>query len=751
MQAIILLAALLPVYLLPGNILAESKETDKRVPLKIEGKDVLPLRVLSRAFSNIYKDPSDQSTTVEENVSAFQAFYVYDKQLKGDLEESGWYEVGADNRGTVLGWMKADDVFEWKQTMCLSYTHPEGRKPVLMFEKKDGLEKYLDMANENRLLEITKLYEAIDNKTITSDFPVKSVEPKMAIDITKEFYLLPILSFKQVDFDNREGRLVQLAAVTKGKAGSRDSSDIRSNEEYLESAVADTASVNVKSLENFTVDVVWVMDTTNSMMSYIQQTLKVAKKTSQQISTDNTIASNIKFGIWGYRDSEEIPEIGYNVHNYTPELQDIDQFVTTLESVDVTKEGSKGYAEDVFSGMHATFENTQWTPNAMRLVILVGDAPSHELGHKWNASGQNEKTLRTIASDRKITVFAIHIKDPNPKAQQYHAIAEQQFQSLSLNKGMGEQSSYMDVASDDITGFEQTTKEITAQILSMLGEIKQVKAGSVQTAAESDYADTAQDPSVSSLSTIPVPQPSAFDKGEATVETKTQELADGMEEKSLADNDKEESTSIGNLDLFSETPQDGVSEKGQETAQSLVKNTIKAALVEWIGSQVGAQAPRDIVAWVADKDLMDPAIQSLEVRFLVNKRQLDALRTTLDTILKAGRTGQISGDDFFSSLQAASATTARDPNLIGRAQSLAKTGLVPEFLVDLPYTSIIMDINNELWNSWSADEQDMFLADLEARIMAYETIHDSPEGWVQLNRNDDPDEFVYPIPLELLP
>jgi len=173
--------------------------------------------------------------------------------------------------------------------------------------------------------------------------------------------------------------------------------------------------------------------------------------------------------------------------------------------------------------------------------------------------------------------------------------------------------------------------------------------------------------------------------------------------------------------------------------------------VQWVGSQAGAQAPRDVVAWVTDKDLLATDIQSLEVRLLINKRQLDSLRETLKTILAAGRKGQISGEDFFSSLQAAAAATARDPEMIKRAKSLSQSGLIPEFLTGLPYKSRIMDMNNELWSSWSVDEQDMFLADLEARIMAYETIHDGPEGWVRLNKSDDPSEYVYPISLELLP
>ena len=49
------------------------------------------------------------------------------------------------------------------------------------------------------------------------------------------------------------------------------------------------------------------------------------------------------------------------------------------------------------------------------------------------------------------------------------------------------------------------------------------------------------------------------------------------------------------------------------------------------------------------------------------------------------------------------------------------------------------------------DEQDEFLSELEAKIKAYQAIHDSPEGWIGLNKGDDPDDHVYPISLELLP
>ena len=697
----LLIAALL---LFPLSALTQ-QTSGKRTPLNIEGKKTLTLRVLSRAFSSIYKGPDVTSGTVEENVPAFQSFYVYDKKgSSSDLDTLTWYEVGTDNRGTVVGWMSSDDVFEWKQTMCLSYTHPEGRYPVLMFDKKESLAKLSKMEAGKRSEEVEKLYMDIAMGDIPPDFPVVTIEPEKAIDIAKEFYLLPILAFEEIELDNREARILQLAAVTKSSGKARESSDIRKNKEYLQSAVQDSSGVTAKTLEKLGIDIVWVMDTTNSMKPYINQTLKVVEETSKRISTNAGVGQSVSFGIWGYRDSMDIPGIGYNVKNYTPKLLPVDQFTAALKTVDITPSGSQGYAEDVFSGINGALNETSWTEDAIRVVILVGDAPSHEVGHKWNASGQSQDTLRAIANDRNITIVAFHIKDPDPRAEQYHGTAEEQFQILSTNPGVQSGPAYFSVVANDPQGFEDATKGVANLFIGILENAREVQKKAVQAAASTTKAPA-----------------SDFD--------------------------------VNDIDLVGivETTEVKDKEGGQSPAVPLAREALKAAFVQWIGSQTGAQAPRDVVAWVTDKDLLATDIQSLEVRLLLNKRQLDSLRETLSTILQAGRTGQKSGDDFFTSLQAAAATTARNPDMINQADSLAQTGLVPEFLAGLPYTSRIMDMNNELWSSWSIDDQDMFLADLEARIMAYETIHDSPEGWVQLNRGDDPGEYVYPITLELLP
>jgi serine/threonine-protein kinase PpkA len=606
----VLTVFLLAALVIPFSAQAESEA--KRTPLKIEGKESLPLRVLARAFSRMYKTPDVNGGTVEENIAAFQTYYVYArKDVGGDLDSRTWYEVGSDNRGTVLGWMSSDDVFEWKQTMCLSYTHPEGRYPVLMFDKKAELERLSGLAREKRNEAVEKYYIDIAMGSVAPDFPIVTIEPKKAIDITKEFYLLPILEFGEIELGNREARILRLAAVTGEGAGARESSDIRKNKDYLRDAVEESTTINAATLEKLGIDIVWVMDTTNSMMPYITQTLKVVEEASKRISANSDLAKTVKFGVWGYRDSMTIADIGYNVKNYTPQLQGIDQFVTTLQGVDVTPTGSQGYAEDMFSGVHGAVDETAWTPDAIKVVVLVGDAPAHEPGHKWNASGQSQSTLRSIADDRNITIHAIHIKDP--QAEKYHATAMEQFQTLSTNRGVEGGPAYHSTASTDLPGFEAVTRSVTDSIIGFLEKIDQEKKKAGGTAAAtggtgttvSDFAVTQPGVQTDKAPAGSAPPPTAAEAGAPAANKAV------------------------NLDLFEEPPTGTAKgEQGQPSAQALADAALKAAFVQWIGSQAGAHAPRDVVAWVTDKDLLSNDIQSLEVRLLINKRQLDSLRET---------------------------------------------------------------------------------------------------------------------------
>ena len=675
------------------------KIVKKRIPVKIEGKKLLPLRVLARPFSNIYTNKSLKSPIVQSDVPALQPYYVYTRPSAEDIElEAGWYEIGSNSQGKVIGWMQSKDVFEWKQTMCLVYTHPEGRKPVMMFDSKSTIKDIIKTEDEARVERVSKLYKTIYDGNISKDFVVNSIEPKRAVDIKKEFYLLPILDFEAINFGSREARILKLTAVTNAKAGARDESDIRKSKTYLDDAIAPSTVISKEKLKDLNVDIIWVFDTTVSMSPFIKDTLDVVKESSMKLTANVSNNIKLKFGAWGYRDSvDDMPKIGYTTKNYTPELVDINKFTDVLSNIKVTKVDSVDFPEDMFSGIAHAMDKTAWSSKGVKFIILVGDAPSHQAGHKWNVSGFDEERLRALADDSGVYIASIHLK--NPKAKKFDALAETQYRTLATNPGSKKgDSAFLEVSTTDKEAFKKNVDDLTT---AFIANVKKLREATQKTSVGNKH-ETGEE--------------LAFDN---TVNT----------DDILAEDDK-------TSDL---------------NATNIANRMFRAAMVQWIGSQTEAKAPNDIVAWAIDKDLIDSDISSMEVRILINKRQLDSLATVIQSIIKAGFTGQISGEDFFSSLQAATASIARDPNMVRQAKRMADTGLVPEFLEGLPYQSQLMAMTNELWSSWGADEQNEFIEALGTKVEAYKKIHDTSDGWIALNKGVDEDQKVYPLSLDLLP
>ena len=679
-------AVLIIILCLSGlSVMAE----EARKPVMVPGKNFLPLRVLVRPFSNMYKTAGGE--ILEENLPAFKSYFVYtrpDVKISSTAVD-GWYEVGTDQRGTISGWLKAEDAMEWKQTMCLSYTHPADRLPVMMFNKVDTLRDLLKEPVEARKTKIAEYEKTIQSGTIPDDFPIISKEPNDYIDIVDQFYLLPILEYAPFEINGVESRLLKVAAATKADRGGGTLKETAAAE-AAEGSVDDPEAVILKQL---TMDIVYVVDMTSSMGPYIQATLDVIKNMALSVAQKSQINDSIKFGLWGYRDSVTIPGMEFDVKNFTPELQSVSDFEKTLAAVKVATSGSRDYPEDVFSGVDSAIRETKWGDNSLRIAILVGDAPGHPPGNDRNASGQSPETLRAIADNDGVYFFSLHIKDKG--GSRFWDQTESQFKELATNPGAERQgSSYYAVDSTNMQAFSEASKSITGELSFILEEAKQGRMIAAPNAA-----------TTASTSTTTTSQPATDPQTSATTDE------------------------VG----------------------SKVRNLGYAALVQWIGKQKGTKAPPDITAWVTDKDLADPDIQSLDVRILLSKNELDSIKQTLQEIMAAGRRGIIGGEDFFTALQSIPSVASRSGDQIKNAKTIAESGLLPEFMTDLPYKSRIMNMSNELWASWGVDQQEEFLAEIDSKIQYYAVTHDNAKNWIKLNDGDDPSEFVYPLSLEMLP
>ena len=626
--------------------------------LCLEAATQLPLRILPRPFASMYREAAAaEDSVLQANMPAFKPLYVFARQgldLSLPSDPRGWYQVGR-SKAEPEGWMQARDVLEWRQALLVSYTHPgnelEGRSPVLMFSDRAALEAVvddMDMAGKAK-----GLYESINGGNIPDS--VVSMEPQRFVDITRKFYVLPILQWSQTRIDGDDARLLQLAAAVPGSRGA----DTLSSPDYLEQAQVGRSAGG--AMPGVLTDVVFVIDTTRSMQPFIDMTREAVAGMTRKFSAET--ADRFRFGLVVYRDSLEVaPQLDYVTRNLTPELVSGEKLVELLETEGgATAVGSVDYAEEAFAGVDVALRS-RWRDGALRFVILIGDASSHPKGHPQNTTGKDETDLRREYDDAQVHLFAIHLQDP--RAAEDHPRALAQFSHLARVRGSAETSAIREVNANDEAQYRELVEHLTGRINSLQGE---TMGGS---AAES----------------APLEE---FDK------------------------------------LW------------------------EAALIEYVGKE--ATPPKDIVAWTLDRDLINPADRSLEVRVLVTREQLSSLSQSLDQVVQALMRAQVTQGQFFEALQSVSGQAMKRPDEIGGAATLAQSGLLPAFIQSLPYKSDILSLTDDMFASMTAEQRSQLEWSVLAKLDQYRTINEQVDAWFRLNDTDPDQDLVYPLHIDYLP
>ena len=479
------------------NDSTESRDRDDGIDCPDKGACVekatgLALRVLPRPFSHIYAQAQkDADAIVRGNVPAFRPLYVFqrtDIDLSQPDSPQGWYRVGTGAESPE-GWMRAEDVFEWRQALIVSYTHPgdeiEGRKQVLMFRSLSDLDDLLD--DVNRADQAQALYHALE----AGERPdmLVSMEPKRFVDITEQFYMLPILDWEETRIDGDDVRLLQLAAAVPNARGA----DTLENPEYAEQSLTGRKSGSGE-LENLKVDLVFVIDTTRSMQPFIDMTRDAVARLTRRF--DEETGARFRFGLVTYRDSTEvIPDLDYDSRNHTPELVDGTAMVNLLrDSARATEVGSLDYPEEVYAGVDDALRSI-WREGALRFIILLGDASAHPPGHAQSVTGKNADDLRRELDDGQVHLLAIHLKDPRAAAD--HPLADQQFRTLSRVRG-SDASAIESVNAFDQDGYQALAEKVTEDIRRLLGEAVGAETTETGVAAAAKADEEALD-SVSAL------------------------------------------------------------------------------------------------------------------------------------------------------------------------------------------------------------------------------------------------------------
>ncbi|HEY0836058.1 MAG TPA: vWA domain-containing protein [Azospirillum sp.] len=651
----------------------------------------MPARVLIRPATNVYDSPSTSGKVLKSNLPAFNPWYVFEQRdvdLRDPRQPKGWYAIG-DSTKDRFGWIEAGNAIEWKSALVVSYTHPgtgdDRRTPTLMFDDLARVRTLMESPDRAALAE--GIVKAIENgeKGLQAKYGVAMMEPRRFVDIERTPYILPVLDFEQFRTADRNARFLRIAAAIPQTETETGRGRTTLDQEAVQRQVAQRETTQGTQAATLGLDIKFVLDMTGSMQPYLDGTRDAINRMVRSLTADSS--APVRFGLVGFTDIDrECGDCNFKVaRNWTKdELASGEQFVKILESDPTAKAlGGGDLPETVFEGVHEAI-TSRWTENAIRMVVLIGDASSNQLGTDKNRD-YSEHTIRSEADAQNVYMMALHIK---PRGAEFDtALAEPQFKTMVVNPGQ-EQPPYIPVPADprnpavNRTAILEAVEPVVARLAK---ELQKVRRGDVSIVA----ADT---------------------------------------DKAV----KAESASLG------------------ARAEAAAGGTLAAALVSYLGD--AAEPPNDVTAWTTDVDLADPTRLALDVRVLLEKRDLEDLTNAIDTILTALRRSRMTESDFFSELQAVvtSGVMARDIS-VSDATSLAGSGLLPKWLSSLPYKSAIQRLDATTYAALSPDDKVALDRELDAKIRLYKDYFNNSEIWHKLSPKHADLESVYPIRLADLP
>ncbi|AZD36512.1 Serine/threonine protein kinase PpkA [Pseudomonas chlororaphis subsp. aurantiaca] len=402
-------------------------------PLLMPGKKTLFQRVLSKPGAQVSGQPGAAPSGAA--LPAFSVLYVYQRKA---VAGGSWLEVGAASDGQRDGWLPAEQVSDWKQSLVLKFTERSGRSPVMFLREQSSLERFLaDTAQARAALHKAQNEGSVDPQIVALE-PVASAIPQ------DQFYLLPIFQARE-SFD-ANGQPVQLLNVASIDPGNMP----QGKAEGVAKAGSDA----------FRTAIVLVVDTSVSMQPYIDRVRQVVQALHRQIA-DRGDLDSVSFGLVGFRSNvEKTPGLEYVAQTLVSleEGRDPQRFLELAGQVKAAQVSSHAFNEDAFAGVMEAVEGMDWSPYAGRLILLVTDAGALRKNDPLGRTQMNEAEVREAALSKQIKIYALHLR--TEAGRKNHGFAEQQYRSLTADANPQIGDLYIPVAGGDVARFGDTVAEI---------------------------------------------------------------------------------------------------------------------------------------------------------------------------------------------------------------------------------------------------------------------------------------------------
>ncbi|MBU1627386.1 VWA domain-containing protein, partial [bacterium] len=155
----------------------------------------------------------------------------------------------------------------------------------------------------------------------------------------------------------------------------------------------------INDLRTQGMDVVFVIDSTSSMVPFIDEAKRVV---NQLISKLAAIVPNLRLAIVTYRDHGD--EYLIRHLDLTSDRYEILNFLEDCQA-----KGGGDFPEAVYDALYRSVNSLFWRPEANKVIILVGDAPYHE-----EEEAKLDRLLRNFCSkENKGIVNAVYVGDPH--------------------------------------------------------------------------------------------------------------------------------------------------------------------------------------------------------------------------------------------------------------------------------------------------------------------------------------------------
>ena len=421
-------------------IMEASAQQAARQPLLMEGRSTLFQRVILRPGARLAERPDANAPA--QPTPGFGVFYIYARQGSG---ADAWLEIGAAQDGRAQGWVRAERTIDWKQTMVLAFNNPAGRERAMFFRDAET-PRALWLNMRGGAAEATRLREAARANT---EGPVIALEPETFIDITRQFYLLPIISAQRVENEAaQEARLLEVISAP--------------------AQAAPPPPADPDALRNYRGAVVFVVDTTISMGPYIERTREALKRVVDRIR-DTAVRDNFRFGMVAFRDHMGgNPRLEYVTRMVSlPDLAEAsDAILPRLSQLAEARESNEGFDEDSLAGIKLALDEVPWQQYGGRFVILITDAGARDAKDPRSQTQMGPEEMRQLAQSeaKQVAIYAIHLK--TPEGRNNHARAERQYRELTRFGAAGEL--YYPINEGNLGQFGQTVDALTDALLAQV-------------------------------------------------------------------------------------------------------------------------------------------------------------------------------------------------------------------------------------------------------------------------------------------